>query len=72
MLTGAQAVVERQRDDGGGRRRKLHVARALERRGVLKSGVERCSEGRGWCSPFIGAGEVVIRGVMVDVNGLCH
>jgi hypothetical protein len=46
----------RQRDSGGGRRWKLHATWALERKGELQSGVERCGEGRGWCSPFIGVG----------------
>jgi hypothetical protein len=47
-------VAEKQRDNDGGRRWKLHIERALERRGELESGVERCGEDRGWCSPFIG------------------
>jgi hypothetical protein len=50
VLTRARSVVMRRRDGGGGQRRKLHVVQALERKRELKSGVERCGEGRGWCN----------------------
>jgi hypothetical protein len=49
-------MVKRWRDGGGVRRRKLHIAQALEWKGELESRVERCGEVRGWCSPFIGGG----------------
>jgi hypothetical protein len=48
LLTGAQATAER-------RRRKLRVARALERGSKLESEVARGGGGWGWCSPYIGA-----------------
>jgi hypothetical protein len=49
---------------------KLHVARPLDRGRKLESGVERCGEGQGWCSPFIGVGGALRRrlpGVIADV-----
>jgi hypothetical protein len=48
-------MVKRWRDGDGVRWRKLHVARALEWKGELKSRVDRCGEVQGWCSPFIRA-----------------
>jgi hypothetical protein len=51
--------VKKRRKGDGGQQRNLHVARVLERRGELESRVERRSEGRGQCSPFIrGRGSV--------------
>jgi hypothetical protein len=61
VLIKAQGATKRRRDGGGGWRTKLHVVRALERRGELESRVERCGEGHGWCSPFIGAGGALRR-----------
>jgi hypothetical protein len=40
-------MVKRWRDDGGVRRRKLHIARTLVWKGGLESRVERCGEVRG-------------------------
>jgi hypothetical protein len=42
--------------DAARRRWKLHDMQALEQGMGLESRVERCGEGREWCSPFIGVG----------------
>jgi hypothetical protein len=59
-------------EDGG---RKFRGMCVLERGRELESGVERCVESWGWCSPFIGAGECPrcsCRGVTTDINGRGH
>jgi hypothetical protein len=58
-------VAERQHNDGG----EILITWVLESGRKLESDGERCGGGRGWCSPFIGAGGASGRGGIGRLNG---
>jgi hypothetical protein len=62
LLTGAWVVVWRLSDGSEEWRWLELIARAKEGMKGLKREGKRCGEVRGWCSPFIGAGEAPGRG----------